>query len=186
MFTKKCAIPITCRVQRLLRLAIWSNHITTDHGKKSLRCKSVDIRVPGSTVLLLNISHWTQNVHSPVFNVTLQQFLMITFYWIWQRIETLFRMAGFWKERNFYSIHQIEDFPEFEPPVKSIYYVFRSSQNRIPTIRPTHRPPHTAVLYKPNARPNDSTRAQSGGSAQSLLDLALNSQDAYVTNPALT
>jgi len=37
-----------------------------------------------------------------------------------------------------------------------------------------------------DARLNDSTRAQSDGSAQSLRDLTLNSLEAYVTNPAFT
>jgi len=35
-------------------------------------------------------------------------------------------------------------------------------------------------------RLNDSTRAQSDGSAQTLRDLTLNLLEAYVTNPALT
>jgi len=148
VLTKNESYELRGRVQRILRLGIWSNHITIDDRRSVWE----DIRAPpGRTVILLNILHSTQIVHSPVFNVTLQQFLMITFYWIWQRIETLFRMAGFWKGRNFYSIHQNRGFSSIWAPlpVKSIYYVFRSSQNRIHTIRPTHRPPQTPVLYKP-------------------------------------
>ena len=133
---KECVIRITWAGAKNPAIKIWSNHIATGDRRSVWE----DIRAPGRTVILLNILHSTQQiVHSPVFNVTLQQFLMITFYWIWQRIETLFGKAGFWKERNFSSIHQNRGFSSIwdPPPVKSIYYVFRSSQNRIHTIRPT-------------------------------------------------
>ena len=106
MLIKSASYELRGRVQSPLRLGIWSNHITIDDRRSVWE----DIRAPGSSVILLNILHSTQIIHSPVFNVTPQQFLMITFYWIWRRIETLFRMAGFWKERNFYSIHQNRGF----------------------------------------------------------------------------